>query len=68
MLEHPEQPPWIRQWSGYPWCTWILRHRGSVTGVHPRIVGDILGMVSHGWISLDSPGILGVHGYSDTGG
>ena len=41
--------------SGYPWCTRILRQRGSVMSVHPRIVRDILG-------------IHGVHGYSDTGG
>ena len=58
------------RYSGYPRCTWILRHRrevatssdslgysdtgGLAMGGHPRIVQDILG-------------IHGVRGYSDTG-
>ena len=44
----------IPGWSGYPWCTRILRHRVLFMGGHSRIIRDGLG-------------ILGVHGYSDIG-
>ena len=59
-------------WSGYPWCTRILRHRGyiwvEILG-YSRMVWVSLVMVigGHPWIVHDGLGILDVHGYSDTG-
>ena len=66
-------------WSGYPWCTGILRHSGwgrlDVPGLSgmvwvSSVYGDTqtqwLGTVGYPGIVRDGLGILGVRGYSDT--